>query len=227
MFRRPTLIAFLIFTYCGSAALLPSPADAQSLQASGPDDVQWVGDKVTLSLRDADLVEVLRSFARLGDLNMILHPGIQGSVTVELKDVPWDQAMSVILQMHGLGLDISGKTVRIGPPDALAEMVRLEGSDPLPSLIPTRRIRGVVKHVSAKDLVRWLDDPKARRLTDRGRVELDPQGRITLEDVPSHLDLLTQLIAALDRPGAERWSDTQLRREAQAWWERKLGSGGF
>lgn len=218
------LLATFLATADPSFGRGPAPVDGPADKDGG---VEWVGDKVSLSLRDADLVEVLRSFARLGDLNLILHPGIKGTVTVELKDVPWDQAMSVILQMHGLGLDVSGRTVRIAPPEELLKLVRLEGSDPLPSPPALQRVRGPVRHVDAEALVRLLGDEKARRLTRRGRIAVDAQGRITIEDTPHRLKAVTRLIRALDRPEAASWSSERLEHEIDVWWQREMGSGGF
>lgn len=222
---RPNLCVLLLLV---AAAASPTFGQGPVSSTAGEDGgVEWIGDKVTLSLRDADLVEVLRSFARLGELNLILHPGIQGKVTVELKDVPWDQAMSVILQMHGLGLDISGQTVRIAPPDELLKLVRLEGSDPLPAPPAVQRVRGPVRHLDGRVLLRLLVEPETRRLTRRGRAALDKQGRITLEDVPHRVKALTRLIRALDRPGSESWSSERLEREIDTWWDREFGTGGF
>ncbi|HVS01705.1 MAG TPA: secretin and TonB N-terminal domain-containing protein [Thermoanaerobaculia bacterium] len=78
---------------------------------------RWRGERISLSLRDADLKEVLRSFARLADMNLILDPRVKGRVTVELHDVPWDQALHVILKTHGLGIEIDGGTIwSVRPP---------------------------------------------------------------------------------------------------------------
>ena len=84
---------------------------------------QWVGERISLSLKDADLVEVLRSFARLGRLNLIIDPSVSGyrrtgsadgKVTVELHDVPWDHALSVILKTHRLGAELDGRVLAVG-----------------------------------------------------------------------------------------------------------------
>jgi type IV pilus assembly protein PilQ len=71
---------------------------------------QWRGFPISLSLRDAPLPEVLRAFAQLAGFNLVLDPRIQqGTVTVELKDVPWDLALYVILKTHGLGAEVDGR----------------------------------------------------------------------------------------------------------------------
>jgi len=74
----------------------------------GPPPHVWRGKPIDLSLKDADLVEVLRSFAKLTDVNIVIDPRVQGKVTVELHDVPWDQALYVILKIQGLGVEVTG-----------------------------------------------------------------------------------------------------------------------
>jgi hypothetical protein len=76
---------------------------------------RWKGFPISLSLRDAPLPEVLRSFARLVGANLVLDPGVRGEVTVELVDVPWDQALYVILRSHGMGAEIDGKVWLVQP----------------------------------------------------------------------------------------------------------------
>jgi type IV pilus assembly protein PilQ len=70
---------------------------------------------ISLSLRDADLVEVLRTFARLGGFNLVVDPGVSGKVTVELRDVRWQDAMVVILRTQGLAAEVNGRIVSVRP----------------------------------------------------------------------------------------------------------------
>lgn len=78
---------------------------------------QWRGFPISLSLRNAPLPEVLRAFAQLAGFNLILDPRVpQETVTVELKDVPWDQALHVILKTHGLAAEVDGRLWLIEPP---------------------------------------------------------------------------------------------------------------
>ena len=69
---------------------------------------RWHGFPISLSLRDAPLDEVLRTFAKLASFNLVIQPGVHGTVTCELHDVPWDQALYVILKTQGLGAEIDG-----------------------------------------------------------------------------------------------------------------------
>ncbi len=77
---------------------------------------QWRGFPLSLSLRDAALPEVLRAFAEIAGFNLVLDPRVQGTVTVELQDVPWDLALHVILKIHGLGAEVDGRLSLIAPP---------------------------------------------------------------------------------------------------------------
>ena len=77
---------------------------------------RWRGTPISMSLRDAPLPEVLRTFAKAAGVNLVLDPRVQGLVTVELENVPWDQALYVILKTHGMAAEIDGR-VRLVTPD--------------------------------------------------------------------------------------------------------------
>jgi Secretin and TonB N terminus short domain len=83
-----------------------------------PHEKRYFGEPIDLSLKGADLVETLRSFAEIGRFNLIIQPGVQGKVTVELKQVPWDQALEQILKISNLSLEISGGDCARAPGDA-------------------------------------------------------------------------------------------------------------
>jgi type IV pilus assembly protein PilQ len=92
-----------------AAAPATASAAAPTLWLPSPDPRPvWRGAPIDLSLKDADLREVLRSFAKLARMNLVLHPTVKGKVTVELQNVPWDQALHVILKTHGLAAEVDG-----------------------------------------------------------------------------------------------------------------------
>ena len=74
-----------------------------------------------MSLKDADITEVLRSLARISGLNIVIQPGVSGPVTVELESVPWDQALDQILKINQLGMELEGNILRIAPVSRLAQ----------------------------------------------------------------------------------------------------------
>lgn len=76
---------------------------------------RWTGFPISVSLHKAPLPDVVRTFAKLAGFNLVLDPRVKGSVTVELKDVPWDQALYLILKTHGMGAEIDGRLWVVTP----------------------------------------------------------------------------------------------------------------
>jgi type II secretory pathway component HofQ len=89
----------------------PSPVNAQPVAGSS-----FTGERISLDLKDADLKDVLATFAKLARVNIAIDPGVKGSVTLRLHDVPWDQALEVILRINGLGYVLEGNVLRVGEP---------------------------------------------------------------------------------------------------------------
>ena len=74
---------------------------------------------ISLSVKDADLVEVIRSLARITGVNVIFDPGVSGKVTAELVNVRWDHALAAILKTQGLGMELNGRILTVAPPARL------------------------------------------------------------------------------------------------------------
>lgn len=87
--------------------------------AIGETQRRYTGEPISLDLKDADIRDVLLTFSKLARLNMVIDPDVRGSVTVRLEDVPWDQALEVILKVNGLGYVLEGNIVRVGAPPKL------------------------------------------------------------------------------------------------------------
>lgn len=98
-----------------ATASTPTEAPRSEIVVRPQERPRRVGERIDLSLRDADLVEVLRSFAKLGGFNLVIHPAVKGKVTVELRDVPWDAALVTILRSHGLAAEVDGRIVSVAP----------------------------------------------------------------------------------------------------------------
>jgi type IV pilus assembly protein PilQ len=80
---------------------------------------RWTGEPISLDLKDADIRDVLLTFSKLARLNMVIDPDVRGSVTVRLENVPWDQALEMILRVNGLGYVLEGNIARVGAPAKL------------------------------------------------------------------------------------------------------------
>ncbi len=75
----------------------------------------YTGEPIDLKVTNADVTEVLRTFAQISGLNIIIQPGVSGQVTAELENVPWDQALEQILKINGLDYELDGNVMRIAP----------------------------------------------------------------------------------------------------------------
>jgi type IV pilus assembly protein PilQ len=102
------------------AVTKPVPSTPGTVAVLGESDRRFRGEPISLDLKDADLVDVCLSFAKIAKTNVVVDPGVKGIVTVRLKNVPWDQALDLILRMNGLGMVRDGRILRIGKPEVLA-----------------------------------------------------------------------------------------------------------
>jgi type IV pilus assembly protein PilQ len=101
------------------AATLPVLGSGYAPIFIGEGQSKYVGEPISLDLKDADIRDVLLTFSKLARLNMVIDPEVRGSVTVRLENVPWDQALDVILKVNGLGYVLEGNIVRVGSPAKL------------------------------------------------------------------------------------------------------------
>jgi type II secretory pathway component HofQ len=103
----------------GRPAARPEPLKTKR----APEGSGFVGEPISLDLKDADIKDVLRTFAELRKLNIAIDPDVKGSVTLRLHDVPWDQALDVILRINGLGYVLEGNILRVGTPARLLSRI--------------------------------------------------------------------------------------------------------
>ncbi|MCP4217504.1 MAG: hypothetical protein GY765_22880, partial [bacterium] len=102
------LLMLCVFVFVAS----PTLSAADKKQDTKKKQVKYTGEKGDFYFRDADLQNVLLFFARVYKFSIIIDPGIKGKVTINMKNVPWDQALDVILRQRGLAMVRVGKTIR-------------------------------------------------------------------------------------------------------------------
>jgi len=186
---------------------------------------EYKGDPINMSLKNADLVETLRSFASISGLNFVIQPGVSGSVTVELKEVPWDQAMEQILRINNLGMDIDGTIVRIAP----AAQLRAEAEEEkalAQARAATVQLRTVMRSLSYADagqVSSLLRNRSGAILSDRGTVQVDRRtNTLILREVPSNINTVLAVIDNLDTPEAQVTIEARII-EATKTFSRALG----
>jgi type IV pilus assembly protein PilQ len=176
----------------------PSPATFGTGQ---PNERRYSGHPVSLDFQGADLRAVLRTFAEISGLNIVIDPKVNGTVDVALKDVPWDQALDQILRANSLGYVVDGTIVRVAPLDALeAEQKKI--TDLAKAQAEAGQIATLTRQLSyakGEDIVAMLKS--AGVLSQRGTAYVDPRtNTLIITDLSDRLQSSTQLINTLDTP---------------------------
>ncbi len=199
------------------------PAAIEILNEGGlMDGKEYVGRRISLDFKEVDIADVLRLIAEVSDLNVIAGDEVKGKVTIRLVDVPWDQALDVILLTKGLGFARVGNVLRIAASDVLAgeEELRLQerrAKEKLEDLVVKLQ---PVNYANAKDLTGML----AKLLTERGSVNLDKRtNTLIIKDIASVIDEATALIKAVDTMPPQVMIEAKIV-EAGLQYSRELGS---
>jgi hypothetical protein len=143
---------------------------------------------------------VLRTFAEISGLNIVIDPTIQGTVDVSLRDVPWDQALDIILRANRLGYSVDGTIVRIAPLTVLAdeETQRRKLSDEQALAGELRVMTRALSYARAEDLRALLT---ATALSQRGSIQTDARtNTMIINDLPERLERAAALLTTLDVP---------------------------
>jgi len=96
-------------------------ARTRTLSSAGPVEVKreelrkkkWTGEPISVDFKDVDIRDLFRFLAETGNLNLVIDPGVKGTVTIKMDEVPWDQVLDVVCKMHGLGYTIDGNVVNV------------------------------------------------------------------------------------------------------------------
>jgi len=160
---------------------------------------KYTGPPVSLDLQGADLRAVLRSLAELSGLNMVIDPGVKGSVDIKLIDVPWDQAFDMVLKSNKLGYVIDESVVRVVPLSALADeeadRKKLADAQALSGAIEVRTF--VLNFAEASKLAPLLTKAV---MSPRGQIQFDDRtNMLIVSDLPARLAAVADLIGSLDR----------------------------
>src|SRR3989454_1479767 len=161
----------------------------------------YTGEKLSLNFQNVEVRSVLNVIADFTDLNIITSDTVGGNITLRLKDVPWDQALEIILQTRGLDSRRSGNVISIAPRDELAtrEKLALEAQQQISDLEQTRTETFQMNYQKAADVQKLLSDPTQRILSKRGSAVVDTRtNTLFVQDTPSRLEEVRRLLAKID-----------------------------
>jgi type IV pilus assembly protein PilQ len=158
---------------------------------------------VSLNFQNVEVRSVLQVLADFTGLNIITSDSVSGNLTLRLKDVPWDQALDIILKSKGLDLRKEGNVVWIAPRDELAtrEKLALESRSQISDLEPTQTESFQLNYQKAPDVQLLLTNAQQRILSKRGSAAVDARtNQLFVQDTPSRLEDVRRMIRAVDIP---------------------------
>ena len=187
---------------------------------------RYTGEKLSLNFQNVEVRAVLNVIADFTDLNIITSDTVAGNITLRLKDVPWDQALEIILQTRGLDSRRSGNVIWIAPRDELAtrEKLQLEAQQQISDLEQTRTETFQMNYQKAADVQKLLSDPTQRILSKRGSAVVDARtNTLFVQDTPSRLEEVRKLLAKIDIPVRQVMIEARIV-EANETFSRNLGA---
>ncbi len=170
--------------------------------------VGYSGEKLSLNFQNIEVRSLLQVIADFTNFNVITSDSVSGGVTLRLKDVPWDQALDIILQAKGLGMRKTGNVLWIAPKEEITskERLELESVAALQGLEPVRSQAFQLNYTKASEIAAQIgqtsggsNQNNTRILSPRGSVIAEPRtNQLFVTDIPSKLEAVQALISKLD-----------------------------
>jgi type IV pilus assembly protein PilQ len=161
----------------------------------------YAGEKLTLNFQNITVRESLSVIADFTGLNMVISDTVSGNLTLRLKDVPWDQALSIILQSKGLDMRKNGNVIQVAPSEEIStkEKVELAAKQEISELEVVRTESFQLSYAKAEDIAKLLKNKDAALLSRRGTAVADIRtNTLFIQDAPSKLEDVRQFIKQLD-----------------------------
>ncbi len=158
---------------------------------------RYLGKRIKINIKDADIHNVLRFLADCGQVNIVTSDEVEGKVTLMLNQVPWDQALDIILRSKGLDMVREGNIIRVAPREAIAaeRKAELEKTQIKEQLKPIMIRLITVNHAEGKDMVEQVKGV----LSDRGSVSFDLRtNTLIIKDIEEHIEAAEDLVKRLD-----------------------------
>ena len=163
----------------------------------------YTGERLSLNFQNIDVRAVLQLIADFTGLNMVVSDSVSGTLTLRLKNVPWDQALDIILKTKGLAKRESGNVMLIAPTEEIAaqEKLELEAKKQVVELAPLVNETIQVNYAKASELADLIKSKEQGLLSDRGSVTVDQRtNKLLITDTADHIDEVIALIKELDIP---------------------------
>ncbi len=164
------------------------------------EEERYTGKKISLDFQDADVVPIFRLLTDVSGYNFVVDPKVKGKITMKLVNVPWDQALDLILKTHKLDKVVEGNIIRIAPVKALAEEKKARAAAEAASVQAEPLVAKVfpISYAKVGDVKKFLEGAKI--VSARGNVSVDERtSSLIVKDVPSSMPEVEKLIVTLDK----------------------------
>jgi type IV pilus assembly protein PilQ len=180
----------------GKAIEIKPASSDQSLVA------RYIGRPITLDFKDADIRTVMQVFADFTKMNLVLSDSVQGKVTVFLKDVPWDQALDIVMRSKGLVSSQSGNVLLVSTPtDVNNDQFQSANRRAQDEMEPLVSKVFQVSYQKTADLVTLIKSEDSKLLSARGTLISDERtSQIFVQDTPTRLERISMIVNGLDKP---------------------------
>lgn len=163
----------------------------------------YTGERLSLNFQDIEVRAVLQLIADFTGMNLVASDTVRGNVTLRLKNVPWDQALDIILKSKGLGIRQEGNVMMVAPQEEIAarEKLELEAQKQVEELAPLRTEFIQINYAKAGELASLIQSDQNNLLSDRGNVTIDQRtNTLIVQDVSTSLEAIREMITKLDIP---------------------------
>lgn len=163
----------------------------------------YEGERLSLNFQNIEVRSVLQLIADFTGLNLVVSDSVGGSLTLRLKNVPWDQALDIILKTKGLGMRENGNVIYVAPNEEIAarEKLELESQQQVEELAPLRSEFMEINYARASDIANLLKDSDNTLLSERGQVSVDERtNTLLIQDTAFKLNEIRRLVDRLDIP---------------------------
>jgi type IV pilus assembly protein PilQ len=163
----------------------------------------YAGERLSLNFQDIEVRSVLQLLADFTGKNMVVSDTVSGRITLRLKNVPWDQALDIILKTKGLSMRENDNVILVAPTEEIAarEKLELESTRQVEDLTPLRSDLIRMNFAKAADIAALLKASENKLLSGRGNVTVDERtNTLLVQDIPAKLEEVRELIQRLDIP---------------------------
>jgi type IV pilus assembly protein PilQ len=186
----------------GGAGIVSSAPQAKMGNDVVSNEGRYVGRPISLDFSNADIRTVLQVFADFTKMNLVVSDSVQGRLTVHLKDVPWDQALEIVMRSKGLVSSRSGNVLLVSSQtDASSEQLEVATRRAKDDMEPLVSKTFVVSYQKTAEVVNLLKAKDSKLLSSRGTILSDERtSQIFIEDTPSRLERMVDIIRSVDKP---------------------------